>query len=175
MVDFRDLKTTLAYVRLGLVSMTAAILPVTATAQELCGIDLFAGEPDAAGLMNEMNTFFDILEGGGIVAFDGLEGRVTIEGARQALQEGVGSAQLLSCVIEAEAFVFETDGKDHIVSCGPEGSASLVQPVRADLGPPSRPWPVVGPVETASIGRSQGSLFCTPEVAAFAQYLGSQA
>lgn len=175
MVNFGRVKTTLAYMRLGLVSMTAAVAPIASTAQELCGLDLFVGESDAESLMDQTLAFLDILEGGGIIAFDGREGRITIDHAREALRSGTGSASLLSCVVEAEALIIEAGGRDHIVSCGAEGAAALVQPIRANLAPPTRPWPVVGPVQTAALGRSQGSLFCTPEIASVAQFLGSQA
>ena len=63
MVDFSRLKTTLAYTRLGLVSLTAAIAPITSTAQELCGVDLFEGEPDADNLMNQTVEFLDTRSG----------------------------------------------------------------------------------------------------------------
>lgn len=175
MSDFRRLAATLAYARLGLVSLTAAIAPIAGAAQELCGVDLFEGEPDADILMERTMAFLDILEEGGIVAFDGQEGRVTLDGAREALREGVGSASLLACVVDAEAIVVDAEGDGHIIRCGTEGAAALVSPLRADIAPPSRPWPVVGAVETAALGQQTGALFCTPEIASFAQYMGSQA
>ena len=99
MADFDKLKTTLAYARLGLVSLTAAVAPITSTAQVLCGTDLFEGEPDAASLMNETVEFLNILANSGVVAFEGADGRVSVYAARRALQDGVGSASLLACIV----------------------------------------------------------------------------
>lgn len=185
MVRFQSLKTTLTYARLGLVSLSAVIVPITATAQELCGLDLFAGEPDAVELMNQTIVFLDILETEGVSAFLGREGRISITDARQALQDGIGSASLLACVIDAEAIEFtgELAGGENgvVVSCNSFGAASVFTPHSAETGPSERPEPAafsatpvaLGPVIAS--GRSNASLFCTTEVAAFAAFMGSQA
>ncbi|MBF9035883.1 hypothetical protein HKCCE2091_16670 [Rhodobacterales bacterium HKCCE2091] len=157
MVDFRRVKTTLAYARLGLVSLTAAVMPITATAQELCGTDLFEGEPDAADLMAQTLEFLDLLETSGVVAFEGVEGRMSIGAARQALQDGVGSASLLACVVDAESIEFAVDGQDLIVGCDAGGMPSVLGSGGASPDP------------------TTGALFCTTEVATVSQYLGSQA
>ncbi|MEM9319061.1 MAG: hypothetical protein AAGA70_08640 [Pseudomonadota bacterium] len=163
------MKKTLAYARLGLVSLSATIVPITATAQELCGSDLFAGQPDAASLMDQTLEFIDILETSGVIAFQGNEGRLTTGAARQALQDGTGSASLLACVVSAEAIEFSGDGQEHIIRCSPTGVPSLLQLVSASTGTLARPERVAAPGSTA------GHLFCTTEVAALSQYLGSQA
>ncbi len=157
MVDFRKLKTTLAYARLGLVSLTAAIVPITGTAQELCGIELFEGEPDAAGLMNLTLEFLDILEINGVVAFQGSEGRVSVNAARQSLHDGVGSATLLACVVYSESIEFAVGSRNQIIGCDIDGVPSLFQKGGRSTGP------------------TTGRLFCTNEVASISQYLGSEA
>ena len=158
MADFSRLKTTLGYARLGLVSLSAATVPITATAQEICGTELFEGEPDAADLMNRTVEFLDVLQSNGVVAFQGSEGRITIDAARRSLQEGVGSATLLACVVDAEAIQFGEGADSVVVGCGALGSApSIVQSDGSGAEAPS------------------GQLFCTNEFAAISQYLGSEA
>ena len=149
MADFSRLKTTLAYVRLGLVSVTAAIAPITGAAQELCGTDLFEGEPDAASLMNETLEFLDVLEDSGVIAFQGIEGRMSIDAARRALQDGVGSASLLTCVVDAVSIEFSDGAENHVIVCNAAGNPST------EL--------------------TTGQLFCTSEIATVSQYLGSEA
>ena len=157
MVDFGKLRTTLAYARLGLVSLTATIAPITGTAQELCGTDLFEGEPDAASLMNQTVEFLDILKENGVVAFDGNEGRLPIDDARRALEDGVGSASLLSCVVNSESIEFADGTENRIIECDTAGAPSLFRSSGAGAAP------------------SKGQLFCTSEVTAISQYLGSEA
>ena len=157
MADFSKLKTMLAYSRLGLVSLTAAVTPITAVAQELCGTDLFAGEPDAASLMAQTGEFLSILESNGVVAFQGGEGRMTIESVRRSLEDGVGSATLLACVVNSEAIEFAVGATNVVVGCNPLGAPSLFQS------------------NDSSTGASGGRLFCTTEVAAISPYLGSEA
>lgn len=158
MVDFSKLRTTLAYTRLGLVSLTAAVAPITATAQELCGTDLFEGEPDAAELMNQTVEFLDILKTNGVVAFEGFEGRMTVDSARQAIQDGVGSASLLACVVNSESIEFIEDEEVRVIACGSAGAPSLFKSSNIET-----------PATTG------GQLFCTQEVAAISKYLGSEA
>ena len=156
MVDFSRLKTTLAYTRLGLVSLTAAIVPITSTAQELCGVDLFEGEPDADNLMNQTVEFLDILKTSGVVAFQGSEGRMTVDNAREALQDGVGSASLLACVVNSESVEFVEEEKVRVIACGASGQPSLFQATNIDTSP------------------TVGQLFCTQEIASISKYLGSE-
>lgn len=132
MADFRKLSTTLAYARLGLVSLTAAVAPITGAAQELCGTDLFAGEPDEASLMGKMIEFLDILETNGVVAFDGSEGRVSVSAARQALQDGVGSATLLSCVVNSDTIEFTDGDQNLIIACNAQGTPTIVTSTPAE-------------------------------------------
>lgn len=155
MADFDGLKRTLAYARLGLVSLAAVVAPITGAAQELCGPDLFAGEPDADRLMNRTLELLNVLEANGVVAFEGVEGRMSIDSARQALQDGVGSASLLGCVVNATSIEFAGDQGNRVVACGSVGGPSVVQSG--------------GGVLTA------GQLFCTAEVSRISQYLGSEA
>lgn len=155
MGDFARLKTTLAYARLGLVSLTAAVAPITGAAQELCGPDLFAGEPDADRLMNRTMQFLNVLEANGVVAFQGIEGRMSVDDARRALQDGVGSANLLGCVVNATSIEFAGSAGNQVVACGSGGQTSLLEPG--------------GGVPSA------GQLFCTAEVTRISQYLGSEA
>ncbi|MBF9031603.1 hypothetical protein HKCCE3408_14470 [Rhodobacterales bacterium HKCCE3408] len=157
MADFGRLRTTLAYARLGLVSLTAAIVPIAGTAQQLCGSDLFEGEPDADSLMAQTLEFLDILEIGGVVAFEGVEGRMSIGAARQALQDGVGSASLLACVVDAESIEFAGGEEGVIVGCDAGGAPSILGSSGSSPDP------------------TTGALFCTTEVATIAQYMGSQA
>lgn len=160
MVDFSKLKTTLAYARLGLVSLTATIAPITGTAQllqELCGTELFEGLPDADFLMNRTVEFLDVLENNGVVAFQGSEGRISIDAARRSLQDGVGSAILLACVVDSISIEFAVGARNRIIGCNTEGAPSL--------------FGAGGP----STGSTTGQLFCTREVAAISQYLGSEA
>lgn len=177
MEKFKRVRNTLVYARLGLVSLGAAIAPISLAAQELCASDLFAGEPDEAELMAETLEFIDILENGGVTAFHGKEGRLTIQDARQAIQDGVGSAFLLSCVVDAEGIEFSEAEEDVVVSCDSVGMASVFQAVNRTSGPPQRPWSAADRTDTgiSTFGPSAGKLFCTTEVAAFAPYLGSQA
>jgi hypothetical protein len=157
MVDFSKLKTTLAYARLGLVSLTATIAPITGTAQELqeyCGTELFEGEPDAMNLTVEL---LGILESNGVVAFQGSEGRISIDAARRSLQDGVGSAILLACVVDSNSIEFAVGARNRIIGCNTEGAPSLFR-----AGGPST-------------GSTTGRLFCTREVVAFSRYLGSEA
>ncbi|WP_425091508.1 hypothetical protein [Tropicimonas sp. S265A] len=156
MVAFQRLKTTLAYARLGLISLTATIAPITGTAQELCGTDLFEGEPDADILMNLTVEFLDVLESNGVVAFQGSDGRVSIDAARQALQDGVGSANLLACVVNSDAIEFAGGAQNQVIGCGTGGQPSLLQ-----AGSPR-------------IGTATGQLFCTQEVVARSQFFGSE-
>lgn len=149
MADFRKLRTAFAYARLGLVSLSAVIAPIAGAAQELCGAELFEGEPDAAQLMNETIEFLDILESNGVIAFQGTEGRMSIDAARSALRDGVGSASLLTCVVNATAIEFSDPTKRSIVVCDSEGNPNT-------------------PLTT-------GQLFCTSEIATISQYLGSEA
>jgi len=153
MVDFSKLKTTLAYARLGLVSLTATIAPITGTAQELCGTELFEGEPDAMNLTLE---FLGILESNGVVAFQGSEGRISIDAARRSLPDGVGSAILLACVVDSISIEFAVGARNRIIGCNTEGAPSLFR-----AGGPST-------------GSTTGQLFCSREVAAISQYLGSE-
>lgn len=157
MADFKKLKTTLAYARLGLISLAAAVVPITSTAQELCGTDLFQGEPDAARLLSETVKFLDILETNGVLAFQGSEGRISIEAARKALEDGVGSASLLSCVVNSDSIEFGADGQKQIVGCDVLGTPTVVQPGSTDI-----------------VSRN-GQLFCTREAVTISQYLGSEA
>lgn len=193
MTKLDTLRKTFAYARLGLVSLAATVAPMTAIAQDLCGADLFAGEPDADSLMAQATDFIDLLASNGVIAFQGREGRVAIQEARAALQDGVGSARLLVCVVEAETIEFNTDGETTVVACDDNGTPSLFQPISRDSGAPARPWEVQSsdfaalfPDTTAdgaerAVPQSNasphlgGALFCTTEVAAFAPYLGSQA
>ncbi len=156
MVDFSKLKTTLAYARLGLVSLAATIAPITGTAQELCGTELFEGLPDADFLMNRTVEFLDILENNGVVAFQGSEGRISIDAARRSLQDGVGSVILLTCVVDSNSIEFAVGARNQIIGCNTEGAPSLFR-----AGGPST-------------GSTTGRLFCTREVAAISQYLGSE-
>lgn len=149
MADFSRLKTTFAYARLGLVSITAAVAPITGIAKELCGTDLFEGEPDAAGLMNETIAFLDILASNGVIAFEGSEGRIAVDAARRALQDGVGSASLLTCVVNAVSIEFADGAENRIVVCNS--------------------------ARNPDTQLTTGQLFCTSEVATIAQYLGSEA
>ncbi|MDJ0858649.1 MAG: hypothetical protein QNJ03_06200 [Dinoroseobacter sp.] len=158
MADFDKLKTTLAYARLGLVSLTAAVAPITSTAQVLCGTDLFEGEPDAASLMNETVEFLNILANSGVVAFEGADGRVSVDAARRALQDGVGSASLLACIVNSDSIEFAGGPQNQVIGCGVGGQPSLVQPA----------------VARANIAPSTGQLFCTAEVATVSQYIGSE-
>ena len=157
MSDFNKLSTTLAYARLGLISLSAAIVPITATAQELCGTDLFEGEPDAASLLNETLGFLDVLESNGIVAFDGKEGRMSIGAARQALSEGVGSASLLACVVNSSTIEFALGAQNQIIGCDTAGAPSLFQS---------------GGSNSSLTG---GQLFCTTEIVTISRFLGSEA
>lgn len=152
MVDFSTLKSTLAYAQLGLISFAAATVPIVGVAQELCGSELFAGEPDAAGLMNQTLEMLDVLEANGVVAFQGVEGRMSIGAVRSALRDGVGSASLLACVLNAQSIEFAAGSSNHVVAC---------------------PKPFGGGGGGAT-GPSAGQLFCTNEVAAYSQYLGSE-
>lgn len=124
MADFKRLGTTLAYVRLGLVSFTAMVLPITAVAQELCATDLFAGEPDEARLIEATFEFFDILETNGVVAFEGSEGRLSVGGARRALEDGVASASMLSCVVNADTIEFASGTENRVIACDAAGNPS---------------------------------------------------
>jgi len=157
MSDFNRLSTTLAYARLGLISLSAAIVPITATAQELCGTDLFEGEPDAASLLNETLNFLDVLESNGIVAFDGKEGRMSIGAARQALSEGVGSANLLACVVNSSTIEFALGAQNQIIGCDTAGAPSLFQSGGSNSSP------------------TGGQLFCTTEIVTISRFLGSEA
>ena len=157
MSDFNRLKTTLAYARLGLISLSAAVVPITATAQELCGVDLFEGEPDAADLLNETLDFLDVLENNGVVAFDGNEGRLSIGAARQALSEGVGSASLLACVVNSSSIEFALGAENQIIGCDGAGAPSLFQSGGSN----------------SSV--SGGQLFCTTEIVTISRFLGSEA
>jgi len=157
MADFGKLKTTLAYARLGLVSLTAATVPIAVTAQELCGIEMFEGESDSADLMNKTSEFLGILENNGVVAFQGAEGRMSIDAARRSLQDGVGSATLLACVVDSMAIEFADGAGSVVVECGSLGAPSLLQS------------------GGSTSGTTSGRLFCTSEVAAISQYLGSEA
>ena len=156
MADFKKLKTTLAYARLGLISLSATVVPINAVAQELCGTDVFEGQPDEAFLMAQTMEFFDILEGNGIVSFEGAEGRMSIESARQALQDGVGSAILLSCVLSSSSIEFTGNSENVIVACN---SSGLPTPFRFQRRE----------------GSNSGQLFCRTEFAAYSRYLGSEA
>lgn len=156
MANFKRLKTTLAYARLGLVSLSAAIAPITATAQELCGTDLFEGEPDAQDLLNETLNFLDVLENNGIVAFEGSEGRISVSAARQSLNEGVGSASLLACVVNSAAIEFAIGAQNQVIGCDTAGAPSLFQ-----SGSPN-PTP------------SGGQLFCSSEIVTISKFLGSE-
>lgn len=149
MSDFRKLKTTLAYARLGLVSLTTVVAPITGAAQELCGTELLEGEPDAGRLMDETIEFLDILERNGVIAFQGVEGRISVDAARRALRDGVGSASLLTCVVNAVSIEFSDTASNKIVVCDTDGNANT-------------------PLTT-------GQLFCTSEIATISQYLGSEA
>lgn len=184
MVRFKSLKTKLAYARLGLLSLGAVVAPITSTAQELCGSDLFIGEPDAAELMDQTLLFLDVLESEGVTAFVGREGRIGIMDARQALQDGIGSASLLACVVDAEGIEFEGEEGAVVISCNATGAASLAPQLSATTGSLERPQTLAirsiadtlgSPASALDFGRSSGALFCTTEVAAFAQYMGSQA
>ena len=157
MADLKKLKTTLVYARLGLVSLSAIAVPITSTAQELCGMDLFAGEPDAASLMATTLEFIDILEANGVVAFQGSEGSVPIGSVRSALLDGVGSATLLSCVVNAQAIQVSNGTSDQLVNCNAGGLPRTLLAGSAGSSSPS------------------GQLFCTTEVATTSQYLGSEA
>lgn len=157
MTDFNRLKTTLAYARLGLISLSAAIVPITATAQELCGVDLFEGEPDADNLLRETLNFLDVLENNGVVAFDGQEGRMSIGSARQALSEGVGSASLLACVVNSSSIEFALGNQNQVIGCDTGGAPSLFQS---------------GGSNPAVTG---GQLFCTTEIVTISRFLGSEA
>ncbi len=126
MSDFRKLNTTLAYARLGLVSLTAAIAPITGTAQELCGADLFEGEPDADSLMAKTLEFLDLLEASGVVAFTGVEGKLSVASARQALLDGVASATLLTCVVNADSIEFSDGAENLVIACGGLGTPTIV-------------------------------------------------
>lgn len=156
MANFSKLKTALAYARLGLISLSAVISPITVTAQELCGTALLEGEPDAEELLNETLNFLDILKSNGIVAFEGSEGRVTIEAASQALREGVGSASLLACVVNSESIEFAIGAENQVIGCDTVGAPSLFQ-----AGSPS-------PAPTG------GQLFCTGEIVTISKFLGSE-
>ncbi len=157
MADLRRLRTTLAYARLGLVSLTAAIAPITSTAQELCGTDLFEGEPDAARLMSQTIAFLNILEENGVVAFEGTEGRMSIGAARRALRDGVGSASLLACVVNSDSIEFTGSAQNQIIACSTAAGPTLFQSGGQSTAP------------------ATGQLFCTSEVATISQYLGSEA
>lgn len=156
MANFNRLKTTLAYARLGLVSLSAVIAPITATAQELCGTDLFEGEPDAQELLQETLDFLDVLENNGIVAFQGSEGRVSISAARQSLNEGVGSVSLLACVVNSASIEFAMGAQNQVIGCDTAGAPSLFQTANVN------PMP------------SAGKLFCTGEMVAISKFLGSE-
>ena len=155
MSDFGRVRTTLAYARLGLVSLAAAVAPITGAAQELCGPDLFAGEPDADRLMNRTMQFLNVLQANGVVAFQGAEGRMSVDDARRALQDGVGSASLLGCVVNATSIEFAGSAGNQVVACGAGGQTSLLAPGNGVS--------------------SAGQLFCTAEVSRISQYLGSEA
>lgn len=148
MADFSNLKTTLAYVRLGLVSLSAAVAPITGAAQELCATDMLASEPDAASLMNNTLAFLDTLEEGGVVAFEGSEGRMSVGAVRRALLNGDGSASLLTCVVNASAMEFSDGATSRIVACDFAGNPNT------EL--------------------TTGQLFCSREATTIAQYLGSE-
>jgi len=149
MADLAKLKTTLAYARLGLVSLAAVAAPIASLAQELCGTELLEGEPDAARLMGETIEFLDILEANGVTGFRGVEGQVSIDAARRALRDGVGSASLLTCVVGATSIEFADTASNKVVVCD-----------------------IAGNPNTAL---TTGRLFCTAEIATIARYLGSEA
>jgi hypothetical protein len=157
MADFVKLKTTLAYARLGLVSLTAATVPITGAAQELCGTAFFEGVPDAADLMNKTVELLNILENSGVVAFQGSEGRISIDAARRSLQDGVGSATLLACVVDSESIEFAVGAGNVVVGCGTLGAPPFLQSGGSNSG------------------STAGRLFCRSEDAAISQYLGSEA
>ena len=157
MADFVKLKTTLAYARLGLVSLTAATVPITAAAQELCGTELFEGLPDADSLMNRTIEFLNILENNGVVAFQGSEGRISIDAVRRSLQDGVGSATLLACVVDSVSIEFAVGADNVVVGCGTLGAPPFLQSGGSNSG------------------STAGRLFCKSEVAAISQYLSSEA
>ncbi|MDJ1007889.1 MAG: hypothetical protein QNJ13_08700 [Paracoccaceae bacterium] len=151
------MKTTLAYARLGLVSLAAAVAPITGAAQELCGTDLFEGEPDAAVLMDRTIEYLDILKENGVVAFQGDEGRMSVDAARKALEDGVGSASLLACVVNSNSIEFAGEAGSQIIGCDPISGPMFFQSGGTSPGP------------------TTGKLFCTQEVVTMAQYLGSEA
>ncbi|MAQ82545.1 MAG: hypothetical protein CMH12_04860 [Maritimibacter sp.] len=126
MSDFRKLSTTLSYARLGLVSLTAAIAPITGAAQELCGADLFEGEPDADSLMAKTLEFLDLLEASGVVAFTGVEGKMSVTAAREALLDGVASATLLTCVVNADSIEFNDGSENLVIACGGLGTPTVI-------------------------------------------------
>jgi len=157
MAKLDQLITTLRYARLGLVSLSVTIVPITAAAQEICASDFFEGEPDAANLMNQTIVFLDVLKDNGVIAFEGAEGRLTVDSAKQALVDGVGSFDLLNCVVNSDSIEFADGAGSKVISCGNGGGASVA---RTSVGAPSP---------------SSSQMFCTTETATVAQYLGSEA
>lgn len=154
MVNFVKLKASLRYARLGLISLSAIVAPVTVVAQELCALEMLEDEPDADALLANVVEFLDVLETNGVVAFEGQEGRVSIDSARRSLQDGIGSVSLLSCVVMAESIEFSGAGGNTVIACG--GGASSLFPAES----------------SSRLGSA--SLFCASETASFTEYLSSE-
>lgn len=157
MSKLKQLNTTLKYARLGLISLTAVIVPITSVAQELCSNELFEGEADSAALMSQTVEFLDTLKANGVTAFEGSEGRLSIDKAREALQDGVGSVKLLSCVVNSDSIEFSDGDGSQVVACDSAGGSVPAASARTNSS------------------HSPGQLFCTAEVAAVSKYVGSEA
>ena len=150
-MDYGKIKSTIFYARLGLMSLTAAIVPITSIAQDICGTSLFESEPDAANLMNQAIELLDVLEDNGVVAFQGIGVPMSIVAVRGAMRDGVSSATLLACVVNAESIEFSVDGTNRVVYCPPPFGGS-----------------------SSAADSMAGQLFCTNEVAALSKFLGSE-
>ena len=106
--------------------------------------------------MSDTLDFLNILETNGVVAFEGSEGRMSVDLARQALQEGVGSARLLACVVNSASIEFAFGSERQVIHCD---SSSL---------------PAVFQTEGPSPTKTAAQLFCSSEVATISKFLGSE-